>query len=78
MAEFGPASMRLPYTSISFNQLSTLSIHKDSRNSHLPSCIIAFGDYEGGEFWVEDPNGTFPPPRSSIKEPWQAYLKGIK
>eukprot|EP00971_Amphidinium_carterae_P203787 4044162-Amphidinium_carterae.4 len=59
-------------------KLPALRIHKDSRNSHLPSCIIAFGDYKGGEFWVEDPTGTHHPPRSAIKEPWQASLKGIK
>eukprot|EP00971_Amphidinium_carterae_P108526 2148685-Amphidinium_carterae.1 len=31
---------------------------QDSNNSQLPSCVIAFGDYEEGEFWVEDPAGT--------------------
>eukprot|EP00971_Amphidinium_carterae_P054306 1069858-Amphidinium_carterae.2 len=42
VAKFRPKSMRLPYTSISLNQLLTLSIHKDSRNSHLPSRVVAF------------------------------------
>eukprot|EP00971_Amphidinium_carterae_P169617 3360360-Amphidinium_carterae.1 len=81
VAKYRPKDMRLPYTSISLNQLSRLSslrIHKDSRNSHLPSCVIAFGEYEGGEFWVEDPAGTHHPTRSAIKEPWQASLKGLK
>eukprot|EP00971_Amphidinium_carterae_P111013 2198831-Amphidinium_carterae.1 len=68
VARYRPKDMRLPYTSISLNPLSSLRIHKDSRNSHLPSSVIAFGDYEGGEFWVEDPAGTHHPPRSAIKE----------
>eukprot|EP00971_Amphidinium_carterae_P149330 2960634-Amphidinium_carterae.3 len=43
VAKFRPKSMRLPYTSISLNQPSTLSIHKDSQNSHLPSREESFG-----------------------------------
>eukprot|EP00971_Amphidinium_carterae_P342661 6482047-Amphidinium_carterae.1 len=70
--------MRVPYTSISLNKLAALRIHKDSNNSQLPSCVIAFGDSEGGEFWVEDPAGTHHPPRSAIKEPWQSHLLGKK
>eukprot|EP00971_Amphidinium_carterae_P096143 1902407-Amphidinium_carterae.1 len=70
--------MRVPHTSISLNKLAALRIHKDSNNSQLPSCVIAFGDFEGGEFLVEDPAGTHHPPRSAIKEPWQSHLLGKK
>eukprot|EP00971_Amphidinium_carterae_P083779 1658161-Amphidinium_carterae.1 len=66
--------MRIPYTSIFLNKLAALRIYKNSNNLQLPSCVIAFGDYEKGEFWVEDPAETHHPPRSAIKEPWQAHL----
>eukprot|EP00971_Amphidinium_carterae_P139133 2757361-Amphidinium_carterae.1 len=65
--------MQIPYTSIFLNKLAALRIYKDSNNLQLPSCVIAF-DYEGGDFWVEDPAETHHPPRSAIKEPWQAHL----
>eukprot|EP00971_Amphidinium_carterae_P093490 1850217-Amphidinium_carterae.2 len=45
VAKYRPSKMRIPYTSVSLNQLSTLSIHKDSHKSHLPSCVSAFDDY---------------------------------
>ncbi len=69
--------MKQPYVSISVNHMNKLNIHRDRFNTNKRSVIIAEGNYEGGELWV-DPKGTEPPPDDAIQEPWQSELRGKK
>ena len=32
-------------------------MHCDSRNDSLPNMVCALSDFEGGEVWVQDPQG---------------------
>lgn len=34
------------------------------------------GDYDGGDIWVEDPEGDEPPPDDAITKHWQRELRG--
>ena len=66
-----PKELRWHYTSVSICILEGLKLHKDHFNSNQKSVLIAMGDFDGGEFWVEDALGTEPPPEDSLVQPWQ-------
>ncbi len=78
LARARPEEMKGPYVAININHVSKLSIHRDRFNTNKRSVIIAVGNYEGGDLWVEDPNGKWPPPTDAVQEPWQHELKRIR
>ena len=61
------------YLSAQLNRASALPVHKD-KNNHGLSWLIAFGDFDGGRLWLEDPLGSQPPPPCT--QAWQKNLRG--
>eukprot|EP00971_Amphidinium_carterae_P027084 533992-Amphidinium_carterae.2 len=68
VAEFRPKHLLSAYLTISLSEYTTLRLHVDKRNGSS-SIVIAFGDFTGGELWIEREGrafhlGNHPPPES--------------
>eukprot|EP00971_Amphidinium_carterae_P194689 3863628-Amphidinium_carterae.1 len=61
VAEFRPKHLLPAYLTISLNEYTTLKLHVDKHN-RSSSIVIAFGDFTGGELWVEREGGEHHPP----------------
>ena len=48
----------IPFCSVTIREGSMRGLHKDVQNSHVPSIAISLTDHEGGELWIEHPEGT--------------------
>ena len=68
-----PASEDEGYLAAQMNRAKSLPIHQD-KNNHSHTWLIAFGDFDGGRLWIEDPLGDSPPPHAD--KPWQSKLRG--
>eukprot|EP00971_Amphidinium_carterae_P014661 289462-Amphidinium_carterae.1 len=50
-----------PYLSVELTRCDHLKLHTDLNNSGT-SWITTVGEYEGGELWIQHPDGDVPPP----------------
>eukprot|EP00971_Amphidinium_carterae_P166816 3305499-Amphidinium_carterae.1 len=77
VAEFRPKHLLPAYLTISLNEYTTLKLHVDKHN-RSSSIVIAFGDFTGGELWVERDGGESHPPPQSCSTEEEMLLWGDK
>eukprot|EP00971_Amphidinium_carterae_P131414 2602883-Amphidinium_carterae.1 len=55
------SKIKMEYTSIQVNKLSSLEVHQDKFNCGC-NWIISMGKYQGGRLWIETEGGRYHPP----------------